>query len=182
MHTRRPKPVPCYLRSHQASGLVYGSETPPAVLLEPGGEREPALGRIEWGTTIREIEVGLAASACPPACPPAPALGGRGTRVGRAAGWCLRVLVHPSALPPPLHLQASVQRSNLPAGTRVLPVAVYIDDTLQEIGGRRYRPVNLTFPSLPRELVHLQGSYMRLGLLPELEADPDIGLKAKTVR
>lgn len=81
-----------------------------------------------------------------------------------------------------LHLQASVARSSLPAGTRVLPVTVYIDDTVQEIGGRRFRPMNLTFPSLPRELVHLQDSYIRLGLLPELEANPDIGLKANSMR
>lgn len=54
------QPAPCHPRSLQAAGLVYGSEMPP-IILSPDGEREPALGRIEWGTTIREIEVGLPA-------------------------------------------------------------------------------------------------------------------------
>lgn len=69
VHARNPQAAPCHLCSCQAAGLVYGSETPPVVLSAPDGEREPALGRIEWGTDIRDIEV--SSRACLLACLPA---------------------------------------------------------------------------------------------------------------
>ena len=80
------------------------------------------------------------------------------------------------------HLQRALFGGDCPPGLGVLPVTVYLDKTLQSIGGRQYYPMLIGFPTLPRESVFKHGCYERLALLPALEADPSISLKASSVR
>ena len=75
-------------------------------------------------------------------------------------------------------MQGRLFNGRAPPGEGVLPVLIYVDKTMQEIGKRPYYPINLGFPTLPRDKVFKQGYCIQLGLIPMLEKDRRIKLKS----
>ena len=172
----------------QAQGLATKSQEPP-ILANHGEAGQPACGRVELGSFMLDTEVIV---CCGCSC--------HWIEAAFAAVQVLAICEHSPALKPstvvatPLppaaaatrccccHLQRALFGGDCPPGLGVLPVTVYLDKTLQSIGGRQYYPMLIGFPTLPRESVFKHGCYERLALLPALEADPSISLKASSVR